>query len=279
MAEDWSTINVTRERAMGREVDLLRRQYAEHREALGKLAANAPTEVLAREYVRLQGEIDQAIARLADLERGSSARNAPPPASPPTISDTARSFLPPVQLGNEPAEPLSMPAERGNTGRILLIAASAAIVLAVLGYLVWKRSAQGPGATTVQEVKTTTNATAISSVAPPVPAPAVAATPRSLSVTPVSFDYGRIRKGTRAVHKFELVNSTARPIPLAVSRAACRCLWFQYARSIPANGRITLGVTVDGARAKKGSLKETVTVSASKDPQISASFDLTANVQ
>ena len=48
---------------------------------------------------------------------------------------------------------------------------------------------------------------------------------------------------------------------------------------MPPKGKETITVTVDGARAKAGALRENVKVTAKKDPSIAASFDVTANIQ
>jgi hypothetical protein len=288
MAEDWSTVNVGQEKALGREIDLLLKHYLDHREALGKLASNAPTEALATEYVRLQDEIDQAIGKLNELERGapSARRTFPGTALPPA---TAAAPLP--LAGSRPLNaplPSSPPAAArspltevdssgaGTTGRLLLIAAAGLLVLVVLAYLVWRRSVNHDEKPVVSEIAATTQTVDV----PVASASQVETVPATmLSVTPPTFDFGKVRKGTRAVHKFALTNASSSAITLAVSRSTCKCLWFQFFPPvIPANGKGSIGVTIDGGRAKKGTVKETVTVSDKKDPQAAVSFDVTANV-
>ena len=67
MSEDFGTINVKRgERA--REIEVLRQHYRQHREALARMIADAPTEHLAAEYQRLVIEIDRALGKLNELE-------------------------------------------------------------------------------------------------------------------------------------------------------------------------------------------------------------------
>ena len=108
----------------------------------------------------------------------------------------------------------------------------------------------------------------------PAPKPKLAA----LKIDPPTHDYGTIRKGTRAVRQFQLTNNTDQPLSLDVARSACRCLYYEY-RAVPAHGKETITVTIDGAKAKRGSLHETVAVSSRKDPLVSGNLDVTATIR
>src|SRR5512138_265563 len=67
MSDDFGTVNVRRgDRA--REIEVLRQHYRGHRDALSRLAADAPTEQLAAEYNRLIAGIDDALRKLDELE-------------------------------------------------------------------------------------------------------------------------------------------------------------------------------------------------------------------
>ena len=101
----------------------------------------------------------------------------------------------------------------------------------------------------------------------------------SLQIEPVSHDYGVVRKGTRAARQFEIVNTTDAPMTIAVARSNCRCLYYDYADVVPPKGRETLTVTIDGAKADAGPLRESVRVSSERDPAAETTFDVTATIQ
>ncbi|MGA7617117.1 MAG: hypothetical protein WBX15_18275, partial [Thermoanaerobaculia bacterium] len=61
MPEDYGTMNLKRHQALGREIEVLRRRYADHDQALARLEAEAPTEHLARRYGELREEIRAAV--------------------------------------------------------------------------------------------------------------------------------------------------------------------------------------------------------------------------
>ncbi|HEX3111184.1 MAG TPA: DUF1573 domain-containing protein, partial [Thermoanaerobaculia bacterium] len=88
-----------------------------------------------------------------------------------------------------------------------------------------------------------------------------------------------IRKGTRAVRQVEVTNTTDKQLDYTVSRSQCRCLYYEYAGKLGPKKKETLSVTVDGAKAKAGSLSETLTITAKKDPSISSSFQVTATIK
>ena len=63
MSNEFGTVSVPK-RDRARELEILRQQYRRHRETLGSLSADAPTEQLAAEYARLTREIDLALRKL-----------------------------------------------------------------------------------------------------------------------------------------------------------------------------------------------------------------------
>ena len=63
------------------------------------------------------------------------------------------------------------------------------------------------------------------------------------------------------------------------ARSACRCLYYEYVELVPPKGKETITVTVDGARAPAGALRETVKVTAKNDPAVATSFDVIATVR
>ena len=66
MSEDFGTVNV-RASARSREIEMIRQHYRAHRDTLGRLAAEAPTEHLAAEYSRLIADIDTSLRKLDEL--------------------------------------------------------------------------------------------------------------------------------------------------------------------------------------------------------------------
>ncbi|MFP5246680.1 MAG: DUF1573 domain-containing protein [Thermoanaerobaculia bacterium] len=221
------------------EIDLLRQELRQQREQLAKLT----------------GDVDRALARLDALEGPAAAAQRPLVAHPAAAMD--ESFEP---------EPRS---------RIGLIIAAAVIALAVIAGLVWWASSDRmkPAAETpiVEEPVTTAPVETAATQPPPSPTP--------LAVTPPSHDYGTIRKGTRATRQYELANNSDEPMTVQVARSACRCLFYEHAPVIPPKGKENLTVTIDGARAKAGELRETIQVSAKSNPAMKASFDVIATIR
>jgi hypothetical protein len=76
-----------------------------------------------------------------------------------------------------------------------------------------------------------------------------------------------------------VTNTGDTAMEIAVTRSACRCLFYDYNGKLPAKGQETITVTVDGARAKVGALKEQVDVHAKKDPSVRAAFTVQATIQ
>jgi hypothetical protein len=295
MSDDFGTINARRgERA--REIEVLRQHYRQHRDALARMVADAPTEHLASEYQRLIAEIDRALGKLDELEgRPATAAAVPPPqheptrphgdplaAQRPTASGAAAAsagMRPLAGHAADLADPPTIPPENdGYTyapprSRMALILGAAVLALAVIGWLIWRASSdRDPAAGAIVEETTTTA---------PTTAPATVAEPvnSELSVTPPSHEYGTIRRGTRAVRQFEVTNNTDEPVTIQIARSACRCLYYDYTALVPPRAKETVTVTVDAAKAKGGALRETVRVTAKSDPAVGTSFDVIATIQ
>ena len=282
MSDDFGTVNLRRgERA--REIEVLRQHYRQHREALARMTADAPTEHLATEYQRLIAEIDRALGKLDELESVgtatvAAARPAPeaPAATPPPPPPPPR-IPPPSERPLASAPQHDLPeAEEESRSRVGMIIAAAVLALAVIAGLVWWASRDGQ-----DEQAIVTADTATTSAAPVAPDTVEAAAPAStgLLATPASHDYGEIRKGTRAVREFQIANDTDEPVTLQVARSTCRCLYYVHAPLIPPHAKESLRITVDGARAKAGALRETVRVSAKSDPNVATTVDVIATIQ
>ncbi|HEV2719547.1 MAG TPA: DUF1573 domain-containing protein [Thermoanaerobaculia bacterium] len=287
MSDDFGTVNVRRgERS--REIEVLRQQYRGHRDALARLAADAPTEQLAAEYQRLLTGIDEALRKLDDLEGRPATQPGTRPVPPPSPSMTAPGMRP---LSGEPVtEPQRYVTEEPpapNTGaRTLLIVVVGLLVLGAIGYLIWRASRERPprvGTTTGTVVEQPVTPATADTIAPATTAPsastiAPATSGGSLKITPVMADYGIVRKGTRAVRQFEAVNNGAAPIEIQLARSNCHCLFYEF-RPIPAHGKGTITVAIDGAKAKAGTVDEQLTVTAKNDPTVSATIGIRAVVK
>ncbi len=262
--EDFGTINVKRgERA--REIEVLRQHYRQHREALARMTADAPTEHLASEYLRLITEIDRALGKLNELE--GAAAPPPSPSAPPRTPLAVTS----PELRHEPELPMNGSEPRS---RVPLILAAAVIALALIGWLIWRASSDRGQETIVETDTSATVSTAPDTAveAPPPPAGA-------LAVTPASQDYGVIRKGTRAVRQFEIANTSDEPLSFEVARSTCRCLYYEYEQLIPPKAKETLTVTVDGGKAKAGDLREALRINKKGDPTVSTTVEVHATIQ
>src|SRR5712691_3015624 len=253
-SKECGTVSVRRgDRA--REIEILRQQYARHRESLASLAADAPTEHLAFEYQRLIREIDTAIGKLGELEGLKPSDTQP--GSRPLITP------PGMIMPEEPAGPES------TVPRVALIIAAGVIVLALIAWLMWRASEPSPA-----PIRTETTAPG-----PITPAPKPVAAAPVLTIEPRAHDYGTIRKGTRAVRQFEVMNHSDQPVSIDVERSACRCLYYSNANPVAPHKKETITVTVDGAKAKAGTLHEVVNVSSKKDPAVSTTFEVKATIK
>lgn len=283
MSDDFGTVNVNRgQRA--REIEVMRAHYRRHREALRSMSADAPTETLASAYQRLIQDIDTALTKLDDLEgRDPGALPAAPPPPPPdaplrlkTDSDRPAHTM---YEDDEPTHTGYVPPYEDGRGRgkwLPLMLAVTLLVLAVLGWLVWRGRADRPADNAILEQPTGANDTA---AVTEVPATNTVAPTSELSTTPGVQNYGTIRKGTRATRQFEINNHTDAPLTVSVSRSACRCLFYEYVELVPPKGKESVTVTIDGARAKAGELRETIKVTSKRDPGISTTFEVQAEVR
>lgn len=284
MSDDFGTINLRRgERA--REIEVLRQHYRQHRDALTRMIADAPTEHLATEYERLIGEIDRALSKLHELEGGAAAAPPPPPVAPPsrTTESGMRPLATPPVANDDLAEPPAIPASEyaEPRSRLPLILGAALVALAIIGWLIW-RASDRPGETAIVEeptaTATTDTADAGTSTSNDTIEPA-STVPAELAVVPVSHDYGTIRKGTRATRQYELSNTTDEPMSINVARSACRCLFYEHAPVIPPKAKENLTVTVDGARAKAGTLREQIRITSKANAAIGTTIDVNATIQ
>jgi len=171
-------------------------------------------------------------------------------------------------------------AQPGSGPRVLLILGAALLALALIAWLIWRASSDRPATSTttttgvVEETatETETTATAPATIAETAPV-------NALIVAPASRDYGLVRKGTRVTRQFEITNNTEEPISINLARSVCRCLYYEHAPVIPPKAKEAVTVTVDGAKAAAGTLRETIRVSAKADASVGTSFDVIATVR
>ena len=308
MSDDFGTVSIRRG-AGAREVEVLRGQYRQHREALLQLITDAPTDHLAHEYQQLVRDIDSSLSKLDELEgrkatapgtapRGGVSPETNPAMKIPTPVPTAgppRSATPlgqgqgdPLRAGTEPGSRQLIPppgqqeenegaaydaAPSGTGSRLLLIVLAAVVVLGAIGALIWRASSERKAAS---QITSTAPVTETIATVPVTPAPKAAA---PLSVAPEVVDFGTVARGTRAARQLEVVNNGTAPVVIEVSRSQCRCLYYEYSGQVAPKGKETVTVTVDGARAKAGALDETITVRARKDPTIVATFQVSGMVK
>ena len=282
MSDDFGTVNLGRgERA--REIEVLRAHYRRHRETLQKLVADAPTEHLAAEYRRLIQDVDASLLKLDELEgRGSGAVPAaaaaagapsrkPEPGMRPlvTTAEAAEDEYPYTQSDSE------------SRSRLILIVVAAFVALAAIGWLIWRASSdrKEPAAVDTVVEQTTTDTTAPATIVEEPPVTPVPPASAVLAITPPAADYGTIAKGTRATRQFEVANNSDQPVTIQVARSACRCLYYEYVDLIPPKAKETITVTIDGAKASAGALRESVKVTGKRDPTIATSFDVIATIR
>lgn len=282
--DSFGTVNVRRERA--REIEVLRHHYRQHREALTRMTADAPTEHLASEYGRLIVEIDRALGKLDELEglAGTTVSAIPtPPQHEPAKphGDPLRSRTEPGTRPLVPAPDAGAYADPGTPplpgseprSRVALILVAAVVALALIGWLIWRASSDRNERPLVDDVSTAAPVVTQSDIAPAEPVAA------DLAASPESHDYGTVAKGTRATRQYEIANNTEEPVSIEVARSACRCLYYEHAPVIPPRAKETLTITIDGARAKAGQLREEIRVVAKSDPTVATTVDVIATIR
>lgn len=265
MSDEWNTVNMKSGKGgVLREIEVLRKQYADHRSTLERLAEDAPTENLAKRYRELVRELEDSMARIADLEMGVASGSSEIP------SDDER-FEPEPYRGRE--EPRDRESSSPGGLRTLFIVLAGIFMIAVLGLLLWNWAFDGADSIDAPD-RIAENET----VAPPLPEPPPVEAEPELEVTPTVQEYGALRRGARAARQFEVVNNTDATLPIQVERSDCRCLWFEYADTIPPRGTTTLTVTVDGAKAPVGALRETVRIATRTEPPMTTTLEVRAAI-
>lgn len=302
-SDDFGTINLKKgERA--REIEVLRQHYRQHRDALQRMAIDAPTEHLATEYERLVGEIDRALGKLDELEGIAAMPPTAPPQHEPTrphgdplaaqrprSTSTERATEPGMRpLAAPPrdiAEPPTIPpGEVEPASRLPLIIGAAVLALALIGWLIYRASQGREEGAIVEErpavatdTSTVTGGTADDTGADTDTIAPAGRAALALTVTPASHDYGVVRKGTRATRQYEISNTTDEPMTIQVARSTCRCLFYEHAPVIPPKAKESLTVTVDGARAKPGELREQIRVSSKADAALGTTINVNATIR
>jgi len=281
MEKDWSTINVQRDQAFGGESDEMRQRLLHHHEAITALAQSAPTEELTRRYSEVRAEIEQAIQRLDDLRKSGAASSAAY-ASPAANGTAAR---PGSWTNTQPYTPpapqsagAAITPEKNRTIILVLLGVVALSVFALLGWRYLR--GHDSGKVVAQPASRAADSTDSRIVEAPAPNPAaVAAAAEGLVITPASQAFGKVKKGTRIVKKFQIANNSSETLNIAAGRSQCHCLWFQFNSRIAAGAKVPMTITLDGARAKKGPVNETITLKSKEHPEETSTVGVTANVE
>lgn len=270
--DDLSTVNFKKDK-VAKEFEVLRQRYEDHRHTLERLIGESPTESLAGKYADILMDIDSAILKLQELQRGSDStvsRQTPVSPRAATLPGMASAANQPLrrtspEVAADTGETIAISGERNRT---LLTVLAGVALLALLGWLAWNFLAKRDSAES-----------AAIATAPAVVEEAPAPEPETLVVDPATLDYGIIRKGTRIAKSFVIRNNGETPLTLDIPRSSCRCLWFDFKGPVPANGTLQLGVIVDGGRAKAGQLEETMTIATKENPEAKATFTVNATIQ
>ena len=284
MSDDFGTVSVRRgDRA--REIEMVRQRYRNHREALAGLSADPPSEHLGGEYQRLLDGIDASLQKLDEMEHRPQGAGlpgtAPASAAPRRTSPGTQPLVNALQADDSSYAPIEEGsiANSGSSSRVLLIVIVGLVVLGLIGWLIWRASSDRKTPSAVIERSTATSAVSQSTQPPDVAPAAEQESPAGLKVKPATADYGTIRRGTRAVRQFDVTNVSNTPLTLDVVRSTCRCLYYDYHPKIAAKGHETITVTVDGARAKAGTLDEQVTVKTKENKSIGATLGIHAIIK
>ena len=287
MSDEFGTVNQRRGERM-REIERLREQYRSHRNTLVKLVSEAPSEQMASEYQRMILIIDESLRKIDDLE-GVRTASAPVRSSVPFAAGSdevtqhddisGRVTAADQPLGQVP-EYESAATEGDNGSRTMMIAVAAIVVMAILGWLIW-RSGTRDGRQTAAHSDTApvVEAQPDTSTAAAAPEAEIEKTGDGLKADPGVQDYGVIRKGTRATRQFEIRNMTGSGVNIKLARSSCRCFYYEYSEAIAPNATETVTVTVDGAKAKAGALLESIVVSSKKDPAIQTTIRVKAAIE
>lgn len=265
--DDWGTVSIKPAKKTGREIASLRQRYVQQREALGQLAADAPSDHLAREYMRVRAEVEDALAKLDALEESDPSLQSRPGAADAPAS-RVKPFFP------DATQPMARGEGSGERTRLFLIPLIGLLVLGLLGFFVWRSFDKRERATDL--IVESPSAT-ITPIEPEVVEPPKPTSP--LAITPSSHEFGTIRRGTRATRQFELTNRSASLVTFKVARSSCRCLYYEYLDKLEPRGKSSLTVSVDGGRAKGGLIQETIEVRDKTSNQPLGSFGIVATIE
>ena len=263
MSDDFGTVSARR----AKEIEVLRK----HRESL----------------VNMLADVDAQLRDLGEI----TAPAIPPPVIPPPHparrgqDDESLGSRPIVNTATYEEEP-EVVAQPGGGMRVMAIAGVALLALALIGWLIWRASSERAATGTVIE-ETTAPVTETAAAADTVnEAPetgrevgTIAPASAAMQVTPRSHDYGLVRKGTRVTRQFQFRNNSEEPVTIAVARSQCRCLYYEYEALVPPKATETITVTVDGARAKAGQLRETLEITPKSGGPAATSFDVIATIR
>jgi hypothetical protein len=287
MSDEFGTVN--QRRSGSRDLELLRKHYQQHRDTLRQLASEAPSEFLSGEYQRLIRDIDLSLKKVDELEGRKAGAAAAAPASaaaaagPVTSADNQPTMK--LNAGSRPLTPspvsvndrLAASSAPNPAARVALILIAGIVVLGMVGWLIWRATTDRGDEGRVAGSQTVTNTQPILETGTIEPVSSLDAD--SLKIVPPDVKFGTVRKGTRVVRQIEITNTSDQPISIALERSNCRCLFYEHADEIRPMAKENITVSLDGARARVGELRETIGVTAKGYPLVKTAFNVTANIR
>lgn len=286
MSDEFGTVN--QRRTASRDLELLRKHYQQHRETLRQLASEPPSEFLAGEYQRLIRDIDLSLKKVDEMEsRKAGAAAAAASTAAATGAAISADNQPTMKLnaGSRPLTPspvslndrLAASSAPNPATRVALILIAGVVVLGLVGWLIWRATTDRGDEGRIADSQPVTNTEPVMETGTIEPINSLDSD--SLKIVPPDVKFGTVRKGTRVVRQIEITNTSDQPISIALERSNCRCLFYEYANEIKPKAKESVTVSLDGARAKVGELRETIGVTAKNDPSVKTAFNVTANIR
>lgn len=280
MPDEFGTVN--QRRNPSRDLALLRKHFQQHRETLRQLASEAPSEFLAGEYHRLIRDIDLSLKKVDEMESRKAGASAA--ATGAAISADNQPTMK-LNAGSRPLTPspvslndrLAASSAPNPATRVALILIAGVVVLGLVGWLIWRASTDRGDEGRIADSQPVTNTEPVMETGTIEPVSSLDSD--SLKIVPPDVKFGTVRKGTRVVRQIEITNTSDQPLTIAVERSNCRCLFYEYADQIKPKAKESITVSLDGARAKVGELRETIGVTAKNDPSVKTAFNVTANIR
>lgn len=249
---------------MARDLETLRQRLQDHLDVLSELEAEAPSTALAERYATLRGWIRTTISQLDAPVPDVDVAVEHPPRQTTSPGGLDREVLPPVDISPDSSRNIygdygayETDSRKKGPGRLIAATLLGLAAVALLAWLYIGRQTDAPADTDPVITPVEESAAAEEPVVIEEPESPPDTATGGISIDPGEADLGRI--GTaNVVRRFTLRNDSGQAVTIAVERSACRCLWYDVPPIVPANGSVTLTVTLDPARLKRNELSETI---------------------